>query len=169
MDNPRTHADKLAEFAGFHTFGAMGTRRIILNGTLLLTLAVLSSTAFGQSKAEKRIRTIMDQQSVAWSAGDIDAFMQPYWKSDSLMFIGKSGVNLGWQTTLDNYKRSYPDASAMGKLTFTIIDVEAINRKTAYVIGKWHLTREAGDLEGHYTLLWKKIKGEWVIVSDHSS
>jgi len=27
----------------------------------------------------------------------------------------------------------------------------------------------AGDVGGHYTLLFRKIKGEWVIVADHSS
>lgn len=147
----------------------MGTFRTLYAALAVLVVLGWSQQAHGQSKAELNIRAIMEAQTAAWTAGDIDAFMQPYWQSDSLMFIGKSGVNRGWQTTLDNYKRSYPDKAAMGVLTFVIVDVEIINRKTAYVIGKWHLTREAGDLEGHYTLLWKKIKGQWVIVSDHSS
>jgi hypothetical protein len=40
----------------------------------------------------------------------------------------------------------------------------------AFVVGKFHLTRpEKGDLEGHYTLLFRKIKGKWLIVCDHTS
>ena len=57
----------------------------------------------------------------------------------------------------------------MGQLKFTILSVEQLSKRSAYVIGKWRLARKAGDLSGHYTLLWKKIKGKWVIVADHSS
>ena len=95
--------------------------------------------------------------------------MEGYWKSDSLKFIGSKGLNYGWQKTLENYKRSYPDPAAMGRLTFSDVTVELISEDAAFVIGKWHLKRKAGDLSGYYTLLWKKIKGEWVIVADHSS
>ena len=85
------------------------------------------------------------------------------------MFIGKSGVTYGWKNTLENYKKNYPDTSAMGKLSFNIITVKKLSGEYYHVVGKWHLKRTIGDLSGHYTLLFKKIKGEWVIVSDHSS
>jgi len=95
--------------------------------------------------------------------------MQPYWKSDSLMFIGKSGVVWGWQNTLDNYKKGYPDTAAMGKLAFDIIQVKKLSDKYYSVVGKWMLKRNVGDLSGHYTLLLERKKGRWVIISDHSS
>lgn len=139
------------------------------NLLLILALGLFCQSSFGQGKAEAHIRSIMSQQESAWNTGDIEGFMNGYWESENLMFIGKSGVNRGWQTTLDNYKRSYPDKTAMGTLTFDILQVDVLNRKSAFVIGKWHLQRDAGDLEGHYTLLWKKVEGEWVIVADHSS
>jgi len=85
------------------------------------------------------------------------------------MFIGKSGVTYGWQNTLNNYKRGYPDTSAMGKLNFTLISIQQISKKYYQVVGKWHLTRTIGNLQGHFTLLMRKIKGRWYIVSDHSS
>jgi hypothetical protein len=45
-----------------------------------------------------------------------------------------------------------------------------ISPGAAVVIGKWSLKREkAGDLSGYFTLLLKKINGQWLIVSDHSS
>ncbi|MCC6280587.1 MAG: DUF4440 domain-containing protein [Saprospiraceae bacterium] len=122
-----------------------------------------------QNAAERSIRTIMAAQELAWNRGDLEAFMDGYWVSDSLRFIGSKGLTYGWQQTLDNYKKGYPDTDAMGKLKFTILSVEQLSKRSAFVIGKWHLTRKAGDLSGHYTLLWKKIKGKWVIVADHSS
>jgi ketosteroid isomerase-like protein len=135
----------------------------------LLSLLILSLQALSQSKHERAIRKLMDEQSAAWNRGDIEAFMYGYWENDSLTFIGKSGVTYGWTNTLNNYKKGYPDTSAMGKLTFTLISIKKLSGKYHYVLGKWHLKRSIGDLSGHFTLLFKKINGRWVIVSDHSS
>ena len=57
----------------------------------------------------------------------------------------------------------------MGNLKFTILELSKIDRKTVYVIGKFELTRDIGNLSGHFTLVIQKIKNEWLIVSDHSS
>lgn len=122
-----------------------------------------------QSKQEKAILGILDKQTQAWNRGDIDAFMNGYWENDSLMFIGKSGVTYGWTNTLNNYKKGYPDTATMGKLTFTLIQVKKISGKFYHVTGKWFLKRSVGDVGGHYTLLFRKIRGRWVIISDHSS
>lgn len=119
-------------------------------------------------RVEHVIRQIMQAQEAAWNRGDLEGFMDGYWHSDSLRFIGASGLTFGWQQTLNNYKKAYPDRDAMGKLTFTILSVEKLALKTAYVIGKWRISRKNGDRSGYYTLLWKKIKGKWVIVTDHS-
>lgn len=128
------------------------------------------STTKKFSEAEPTIRSIMANQEAAWNRGDLRAFMDGYWKSDSLCFIGSKGLTYGWQETLDNYKKSYPDKASMGKLTFTLKKIEQSSPSSAFVIGAWHLSRpDMGDLSGYYTLFWKKIKGQWRIVADHSS
>ena len=134
---------------------------------VLLLLVTIQS--IGQSRNERNILKILDVQTKAWNRGDIEAFMEGYWKHDSLMFIGKSGVTYGWTNTLNNYKRSYPDTAAMGKLNFTILSVERLSSKYYSIVGKWHLQRSIGNLSGHFTLLFRKISGQWVIISDHSS
>jgi ketosteroid isomerase-like protein len=137
---------------------------------LFLFLLIAATGANAQTKDEQRILSILDAQTNYWNAGDLENFMKGYWKSDSLMFIGKSGVTYGYNNTLENYKKGYPTRDAMGILKFTILKVEKISADAYFVVGKWHLTREkVGDVEGHYTLLFKQIKGEWVIVADHSS
>jgi hypothetical protein len=125
--------------------------------------------ASAQTKDETAIRLSLDQQSSAWNRGDIEGFMKSYWESDSLMFIGTSGITYGWKNTLDHYKRSYPDTTAMGKLRFTLLEIKQLSAVYSHVIGKWHLQRTAGDVEGYFTLLFQKIKGLWVIIADHSS
>jgi len=115
------------------------------------------------------IQQVMDRQEEAWNRGDLEGFMQGYWQSDSLRFIGKRGITYGWQATLDNYKKGYPDASAMGELQFTNLSMEITGDSTAYVIGKWELFRTEDTLAGHYSLLWRMLQGHWLIVADHSS
>ena len=134
---------------------------------LFILFCVLKSSA--QSKSETAIRNILQEQTAAWNRGDIDNFMNGYWENDSLMFIGKSGVTYGWSNTLNNYKKGYPDTAAMGKLIFTLIQVKKLSKQYYHITGKWFLKRSIGDVGGHYTLLFRKINGRWVIVSDHSS
>jgi hypothetical protein len=95
--------------------------------------------------------------------------MTTYWHNDSLMFIGKSGIKWGWQAALDNYKKSYPDSVIMGKLFFNILLIKKMSPQYYYVVGKWYLKRTIGDLTGHYDLVLKRIKGQWLIIADHSS
>ena len=111
----------------------------------------------------------MHEQTNAWNKGDLTSFMQTYWNSDSLMFIGREGVNYGWQKTLANYKKHYPDTAAMGKLRFELVDIKRLSEIYFFVIGKWYLTRSIGDLKGAFSLLFRKNSGKWVIVADHSS
>ena len=135
---------------------------------LFLVISTVQSTQ-AQTTDEKIIRDMLERQTRDWNRGDIDAFMQGYWESDSLMFVGKNGATYGYQKTLSNYKKNYPDTTAMGKLRFNILEVRRLSDDHYFVLGKWMLTRTIGDLSGHYTLLFKKIKGKWTIISDHSS
>lgn len=120
-------------------------------------------------KDKNEILTVLRNQQAAWNEGDIAAFMNGYWKSDSLKFIGKKGLTYGWQNTLDNYRKSYPDKKTMGILEFEIISVEGIGTEAALVIGKWSLKRDNDHPAGYFSLVWKRVGGEWVIVADHSS
>lgn len=135
----------------------------------LFVLFILPLFSFAQSKEADEIIQLLHAQDEAWNNGDIDAFMQTYWKSDSLIFIGKNGPTYGWQQTLERYKKNYPDTATMGKLHFDLIEIKKLSSKYYFVIGKWFLQRSIGDANGSFTLLLKKIKGRWIIVTDHSS
>lgn len=137
----------------------------------LMILLFISSSVFAQKQDTDRlsILKILDQQTAAWNRGDIENFMIGYWESDSLMFIGKNGVTYGWMNTLNNYKKGYPDTAAMGKLNFTILETKKLSKKYYHITGKWFLKRSIGDVGGHFTLLFEKINGRWVIIKDHSS
>ena len=140
-----------------------------MKSTFVAILFVLSFSAFSQTKDETEVRNVLARQNTAWNRGDADAFMVGYWENDSLMFIGKSGVTYGYKNTLANYKKNYPDTTVMGKLTFTLIKVKQLSPEYFHVTGKYYLTRTIGDASGHFTLMFRKINGKWVVISDHSS
>ena len=137
---------------------------LVFASCLFITISSLA-----QSAAEKEILGILERQTQAWNRGDLEAFMKGYWENDSLMYIGKGGVTYGYASTLNSYKKNYGDTARMGKLKFDILHVKSMGPDHYFVVGKWFLTRSAGNVGGHYTLIFKKIKGEWVIISDHSS
>jgi hypothetical protein len=130
---------------------------------------LISCILFSQSKDEKKILSILDNQTKAWNTGDLEKFMIGYYESDSLMYIGKSGVTYGYEATLNSYKKNYAGPEKMGKLTFDILHLKKLGHKHYLVVGRWSLKRTAGDVGGYYTLTFEKQKGQWVVIADHSS
>ena len=135
----------------------------------LLILAVATNVNAQKTTDKQAILNLLEQQRGDWNKGDLEAFMHGYWKSDSLLFVGESGPTYGWQKTLDNYKKGYPDKAAMGFLTFGIKKVELITKDRAFVLGSWNIKSEKEELKGYFTLLLRKIEGVWKVVVDHSS
>ena len=140
-------------------------KRLLIIAFVLVSMGTYAQTA----KDKQAILNVLEKQRGDWNKGDLEAFMQGYVKSDSLLFVGGSGPTYGWQKTLDNYKKTYQGKAGMGFLTFGIKKVDFLNKDVAFVLGSWHLKRENDEPQGYYTLLFKKIAGEWKIFVDHSS
>ena len=137
---------------------------------LVIALFLASFSAFAQNANDKQsILNLLEKQRADWNKGDVEAFMQGYEKSDSLLFVGKNGPTYGWQKTLDNYKKRDPDKSAMGFLVFGIKKVDFLKPDLAFVLGSWNVKREKDELKGYFTLLIKKIECVWKVVAVHSS
>lgn len=137
--------------------------------TAVLFCLMLLSSSFSFAQDKKAITNLLEKQRLAWNRGDLEGYMNGYWKSDSLLFVGKDGPKYGWKTTLENYKKNYPDDDAMGTLTFNILQINVIDIKNAFVLGAWDLKREKDEPKGFFTLWLRRIRGEWKIVCDHTS
>jgi ketosteroid isomerase-like protein len=114
------------------------------------------------------IRHCLNDQQNAWNRGSIDDFMYHYWNHDSLRFVSGKTISMGWTTALENYKKHYNSPEAMGQLTFTVVYADCPTKKSCILSGTWNITR-ATPIGGRFTLLWKKIHGQWKIVYDHTS
>lgn len=119
-----------------------------------------------QESDENAILQVLKNQEAAWNERDFEGFMQGYIQSDSLKFYGRNGLTKGWQNTLDNYTKGYPTVNESGTLRFKINDVSSIETNSYWVMGEFFLDRTAGNVNGIFILIFRKIKGEWKIVAD---
>ena len=140
---------------------------------LVVAVLLFSLSGWAQRQPNAKVEGIIDalfeHQIKAWNEGDADDFMLGYWNDERLIFVGSTGPTYGYQNTIEGYKKRYPDRAAMGRLAFDILEKRQWDRRTIQVIGKFTLYREKDTPTGHFSLLVRKIKGEWLIVSDHSS
>ena len=152
------------------TSGSMCKGRWLLATTAIWLLGSTAWSQLGAPGLPSDIEGVMRRQMSAWNAGDLEGFMEGYWKSDSLVFVGSSGVTHGHKATLARYQKSYPTMSLMGTLAFDNRQWTALGPDAGWLLGGWHLSKkDHDDAQGMYTLLWRRIEGQWVIVADHSS
>jgi len=105
------------------------------------------------------IQEVLAAQQAAWNRGDIDAFMETYWKSEELTFSSGGSTTHSWQSTIDRYKTKYATREAMGTLVFSDLQVRLLAPNTAMVLGRWDLKDKAG---GNFTMVMQKLSSGWV-------
>jgi beta-aspartyl-peptidase (threonine type) len=137
----------------------------ILGAWIALVLSASQPT-----EVEKAIRAVLDAQVVAWNGGDIEGFMEGYWRSPKLTFSSGSDITRGWDATLQRYKKKYQSEGAeMGKLTFRDLEIEPLGPEAALVRGRWQLVRTKDKPGGVFSLILRKLPEGWRIVHDHTS
>ena len=141
--------------------------------TLKLLFFLAVNITYGQSilsESEKNeIISVLKQQENFWNKGDINGFMKGYVKSEYLVFNGSSGPFYGWDSVKDRYIKTYPSKEKMGTLNFKIHNISLITSSVAQLIGQFFLSYPKSEVSGYFTLVLVKSKGEWLILSDHTS
>lgn len=116
------------------------------------------------------VRAVLERQVEAWNRGDLESFMEGYWRSGELTFFSGGSKMGGWDATLERYRQRYQkDGHAMGRLEFPALDVKLFGRDAALVRGEWLLKRDRESLSGLFTLVLQRVGGAWKIVHDHTS
>ncbi len=144
-------------------------------GMLVLLIFLLSAPLSAQmmrstdSTAIEEIRLVLSRQAEAWNSGNIDGYMEGYWKSDSLLFTSGGNIQRGWQATLEKYKKSYGTKAKMGTLKFSQLEITLLSSESAWVFGHWELERQNDHPEGVFTLIFRKFPDGWKIIHDHTS
>ena len=140
----------------------------VLMGLLFAAVGFLGRAAMADDTA-KEIEAVLSRQAKAWNRGDIDGFMEDYWKSDELTFSSGGQTTRGWKSTKENYQRRHPTREKMGQLTFSEVEITPLGESAALVLGRWQLARDESPVGGNFSLVCRKMDGKWVIVHDHTS
>ena len=134
-----------------------------------LCLVPAASVAQGAPAAERdAIVAMLNRQAADWNRGDLDAFATGYKHSPDILFMGHT-IRRGYDQMLNGYRKSFPNRAAMGKLTFSSLEVQPLDEHFATVTGRFHLERTAaggGDASGYYLLVLEKTPAGWKIVRD---
>ena len=68
-------------------------KKLIYLASVLFLLSCASNIE--EDKDKKAIVTALNKSAEDWRSGDIEAYMDVYWKSEELQFIGTNGINYG--------------------------------------------------------------------------
>jgi beta-aspartyl-peptidase (threonine type) len=115
------------------------------------------------------VEAILRAQEEAWNQGDLEAFMEHYWQSESLTFSSEGKTTTGWNETLQRYRERYATQEAMGRLTLSELQITPLGDSAALVLGKWKVQRAREPLSGNFSLVVRKFDNRWLIVHDHTS
>lgn len=140
---------------------------IVLAGGAALTRC--ADQSHERSNDRSAITDVLNAQQNAWNQGDVDTFLQGYWRSPELTFSGTGGIARGWEGVLIRYKEHYPNRDAMGQLEFSGLETRFLGQDAALVLGHWHLARQRGDVGGVFSLVFERFPEGWRIIHDHTS
>jgi len=115
------------------------------------------------------IQTVLRAQQDAWNRGQVEEFMNGYWRSEQTVFVSGDEVTRGWQKVLDRYKKKYSDRSKMGTLTFSDLEITPLSDDSAVALGNWKLNRANDQPHGRFTLVFRRFPEGWRIIHDHTS
>ena len=144
-------------------------QKSVLKFLFFLAINITYGQSILSESDKNEIISVLKQQENFWNSGDIDGFMQGYVKSDYLVFNGSSGPFYGWDSVKDRYLKTYPSKEKMGTLNFKIHNISLITSSVAQLIGQFFLSYPKSKVSGYFTLVLIKSKGEWLILSDHTS
>ena len=153
----------------FFGLGRVAGWGLVLVASCAAVAGFAGISARGSSADEAAIRKVFDEQTAAWNRGDTEAFMAGYWKSPETEFVGAGGILRGWDAVMARYRKTYPDAKAMGHLSFSNLEIRMLSGDAAYATGEYLVVREKDRLAGVYTVIVRKLPEGWRIIHDHST
>jgi beta-aspartyl-peptidase (threonine type) len=123
------------------------------------------------SDAVQAVRAVLDRQVIDWNRGDLDGFLNGYWRSSKVVFQSGGQRLDGWEAMRDRYRRRYQTGRrTMGRLEFLALEVESLGPEAALARGRWRLTMPDGSKPGGlFIVVFRKLPEGWKIIHDHTS
>ncbi|MDX5984828.1 YybH family protein [Sphingomonas echinoides] len=125
-----------------------------------------------QPSPQAGVEAAMADSAAGWNAGDLARFMAVYSDDSDTSFVTKTGVLRGKAVMAERYRTKYDFANAAkrGALSFETLDFRLLDPAHALYIGRFTLRGGDGSVQsGMTSLVFRKERGGWRIIADHSS
>ena len=148
--------------------------RLLFCSIMVILALSLSGSTEAQAPvppAVTQIPKVLDDQTAAWNRGNLDAFLDGYWRSPKVVFQSGGTRHDGFDAMRDRYRKRYQaDGRAMGQLAFADLEIEPLGPASAVVRGRYNLTMPDGTHPtGLFTLIMRRFDDGWKITHDHTS
>lgn len=146
-----------------------------LAGAILMTLSSLALSPAANADARADIKALEDRFVAAFKAKDIDAIMKVYVPDQTLFvfdvvpprqYVGAAAYRKDWQEFLDSF--AGPIAVELSDLAITADRSLAYGHSIQRVVGTDKQGKKI-DLTVRVTDVYKKIKGNWLVIHEHVS
>jgi len=151
------------------------TNGMMAGAAVAIAISATTATVAAEPAAQVRaaVQATLDASAKAWNAGDLDRFMACYERAATTTYVSGTRFVQGYDAIRASYAERFGGgaSAAMGQLSLEIVDFRMAGPDHAYVVGRFHLHRDAahgGDASGPTTLLFKRTTAGWRIIADHS-
>lgn len=152
----------------------MPYRRSVTVLLALLSILVPLALWAEEPSPEAQVAALLRLQAEAWSRGDLEAFSSVY--AEDAAFLTADGLTRGRREVLERYRKRYPDAAAMGKLTLEVIETRVFppgkDAAGISVAARWRLEypgqTDRKTAEGMTLIVLRRTEKSWEIVQDAS-
>ena len=156
-----------------------GRSRLALAGTLAAVVfgggcRLESLNGNGDSAAiepdlQAHVAALLDRQTAAWNAGDLDGFMSGYDRSPTTTYLGSSGLIEGYESIRQRYAPGFAPGAERDSLRVAELRVREVETRVAVATARYILERD-GEVTatGQFTLVLLNAEGAWLIVHDQS-
>jgi len=148
----------------------MNIKKTVFTRALFMLCVLFAAIgARAQGAAAKEITDAMTTSAEEWNKGHLDAFMDLYDASATMMYptgpVGMDGIK-------NLYQKSYfkPDGMPKQNLKYTDMKVRMLGNDYALLTGGFTLYgNNIAERSGRYSLVFQHTAKGWKILHDHSS
>jgi uncharacterized protein (TIGR02246 family) len=123
----------------------------------------------GAGDLEKEIYDQVNRAVEAWNRHDLDAYLDGFWRSDSLILVVEGETVRGWDLLSKALHTGYPNPAEMGNLTLDRVQVQMLSSDLAVAL-TWDTVSFPKKKEfGTSTIVMKKLPEGWRVAVMHTS
>lgn len=128
--------------------------------------ALTSAGAPASRTTQDIVRGVLTANAAAWNEGNLTAFLNGYDQSGAVRLVNGADIVTGINGVRKHYQAVVERAGAMGRLTFSNLDVTMTAPEVATVNGRYAHESGPAKTTGAMTMVMKQVDGRWRIVQD---